>query len=107
MPNLAGTPAGLEAAARLRAAAEIISQCMDEGRDKTDVLRRIGIAVANLTEHDAQGICRRCSKVFSFNAERFQRQQLDPPRHCYWCRQARRAERRAWSGAAPTRDQQP
>jgi late competence protein required for DNA uptake (superfamily II DNA/RNA helicase) len=65
---------------------------MDDGRDKTDVLRRLGMMIANLTEHDRQAICRRCQNVFSYNAARFRSRGLSLPRHCYYCRQAKRNE---------------
>jgi hypothetical protein len=94
-----GTPEALAAAERLRAAAEVVAECMDEGRDRVDVLRRLGLAIANLTEHDRQEICRRCGQPFSYSIARFNALRLSPPRHCFWCRQARRSERQA-AGAA-------
>ena len=101
MPIHPGTPEAVRAAARLRAAAEVVAECMADGRDKTDVLRRIGVAVANLTEHDCQAVCRRCANVFSFDAARFRAKRLDPPRHCYWCRRARQSERERVGLARP------
>src|SRR5687767_12175479 len=91
---MAGPPEAMAAAARLRGALAVIERDMPEGRDKTNVLRLGGMAVAALERNDSRAICRRCNVQFSFDAERFRSLRLTLPRHCYHCRQVRRAERR-------------
>ena len=83
------------AAGQLRIAAELVERYAPAGmaRDKTDVLARLGLMVTNLTEHDTTALCRRCGGAFTFDASRFAAKHLDPPRHCFRCRQARRRER--------------
>jgi hypothetical protein len=84
-----------EAARQLRVAAELVERHApaDMTRDKVDILRRLGLMVTNLTQHDTTALCRRCGDAFTFDAGRFAAKHLDPPRHCWTCRQARRRER--------------
>lgn len=83
------------AAARLHDAAELVERYApaDMVRDKVDILRRLGLMMTNLTQHDTTALCRRCGSAFTFDASHFAAKHLDPPRHCYPCRQARRRER--------------
>jgi hypothetical protein len=83
------------AAARLQDAAELVERYApaDMVRDKVDILRRLGLMMTNLTQHDTTALCRRCGSAFTFDASRFAAKHLDPPRHCFRCRQARRRER--------------
>jgi hypothetical protein len=99
MPTTVGRD-DLEAAGRpaeqLRAAAQVLVRYMPAGRDRTDCLRRIGLAVANLERPDTVvERCRRCAQEFSFSPRVFELRGLSLPRHCYLCRQRRREERRA------------
>jgi hypothetical protein len=84
----------LARAERLRAAAETVARDRPPGfeRDVTDVLRRIGLMCSALTSHDVTTTCRRCSQPFTYNAAHF-RPPLSAPRHCFHCREQRRAER--------------
>jgi hypothetical protein len=84
-----------EAARQLRLVAELVERNAPPGfnRDVVDILRRVGLMVAALTEHDVTTSCRRCSSLFTYNSARFAARHLDPPRHCFLCRQARRQER--------------
>ncbi len=83
------------AAAQLRIAGELVERYapVEMTRDKKDILARLGLMVTNLVSHDTATSCRRCGAVFSFDASRFAAKHLDPPRHCFRCRQARRQER--------------
>lgn len=86
-------------AERLRAAATLVEQFAPEAdhrqrRDKTDILRRLGLLVAGLERHEDHAICRRCQAEFVFNVSWFESRRLLPPRHCDACRMARRQERR-------------
>lgn len=83
------------AAAQLRIASELVERYAptEMTRDKRDILARLGLMVTNLTEHDTTALCRRCGSAFTFDASRFAAKHLDPPRHCFRCRQARRRER--------------
>lgn len=97
----------LHAAERLRDAADLVSEFMPDGRDRVDVLRRLGLAIAALTEHESRAVCRRCNQVFSYSSVWFATRQLSVPRHCAPCRIARRKERDEagvsfFEGAAPT-----
>jgi hypothetical protein len=80
---------------RFEVAAELVERHApaDMVRDKVDILRRLGLMMTNLTQHDTTALCRRCGSAFTFDASRFAAKHLDPPRHCLLCRQARRWER--------------
>ena len=84
-----------DAARQLRIAAELVERYAPAGmvRDKTAILARLGLMVTNLTQHDTTALCRRCGSAFTFDASRFAARHLDPPRHCFHCRQARQRER--------------
>jgi hypothetical protein len=86
-------------AERLRAAAALVEQFAPEAdhrqhRDKTDILRRLGLLVAQLERHEDRAVCRRCQTEFVFNPSWFEVRQMSLPRHCDTCRTARRQERR-------------
>jgi hypothetical protein len=86
-------------AERLRAAAALVEQFAPEAdhrqqRDKTDILRRLGLLVAELERHEDHAICRRCQAEFVFNPSWFEVRLMSLPRHCDACRTARRQERR-------------
>lgn len=86
-------------AEQLRVAAALVEQFAPEGdqrqeRDKTDILRRLGLLVAHLERHEDRAVCRRCQTEFGFNPSWFEMRHLSPPRHCAACRTARRRERR-------------
>jgi hypothetical protein len=86
-------------AERLRAAAALVEQFAPEvdhrqRRDKTDILRRLGLLVAGLERHEDHAICRRCHAEFVFTPSWFEARHLSIPRHCDACRLARRHERR-------------
>jgi hypothetical protein len=83
------------AARQLRTAGELIERYApaEMTRDKTAVLARLGLMVTNLTQHDTTALCRRCGSSFTFDASHFAAKHLDPPRHCFRCRQSRRQER--------------
>jgi hypothetical protein len=87
------------AASKLREAGKIVAEFLHDDRDRTDCLRRIGIAVATLVEDAGSATCRRCNRAFTFDAVRFRSLGFDLPRHCFTCRQARRHERQS-AGAA-------
>lgn len=86
-------------AERLRAAAALVERFAPEAdqrqqRDKTDILRRLGLLVAGLERHEDRAVCRRCQAEFVFNPSWFETRQMSVPRHCDECRMARRQERR-------------
>lgn len=92
-------PDDLPETERLRAAASLVEQFAPEvdhrqRRDKTDILRRLGLLVAGLERHEEHAICRDCQAEFVFNASWFETRQMSVPRHCDACRMARRQERR-------------
>ena len=83
----------------LRAAAALVEQFAPEvdhlqRRDKTDLLRRLGLLVAGLERHEVRAVCRRCQAEFVFNPSWFEVRQMSLPRHCDACRAARQQERR-------------
>jgi hypothetical protein len=83
----------------LRAAAALVEQYAPERddrqrRDKTDILRRLGLLAAALERQEVSAICRRCQMLFRFNRPWFEIRNMTPPRHCEACRAARRSERR-------------
>lgn len=88
-----GTESQLHAAEQLLIAADMVSEFMPDGRDRTDVLRRLGLAIAALKENDSRAMCRRCNQVFSFSSVWFSKNGLSLPRHCAACRLTRRMER--------------
>jgi hypothetical protein len=86
-------------AEQLRAAAALVERFAPEvdhrqRRDKTDILRRLGLLVAQLERHEDRAVCRRCQAEFVLNPSWFETRQMSLPRHCAACRTARRQERR-------------
>jgi hypothetical protein len=86
-------------AEQLRVAAALVEQFAPEvdhrqRRDKTDILRRLGLLMAGLERREDHAICRRCQAEFVFNVSWFESRGLVSPRHCDACRGARRQERR-------------
>jgi hypothetical protein len=85
-------------AERLRVAADLIEQFAPindhrERRDRTDILRRLGLLIAGLERAEDRAICRRCQVTFAFSPSWFAQRGLSAPRHCDDCRSRRRRER--------------
>jgi hypothetical protein len=89
----------LARAEQLRKAAGLVERFAPEDdhrqrRDKTDILRRLGLLTAGLERHEDHAICRRCQAEFAYDISWFESRHLTAPRHCEDCRRARRQERR-------------
>jgi len=88
-------PDAVKAVMELCRAAETIEHYAPPGfkKDVTDIQRRLGLMESALMKHDTTDTCRRCGQPFTFSAWRFSQKGLIPPRHCFACREQRRAER--------------
>lgn len=79
-----------EAERKLRVAFAICERYLPESRDRSDILRRLGIALATF---DYQHDCRTCGGRFSLSrpeAEWYRQRRLGLPLHCQPCRRARK-----------------
>src|SRR5262245_8422960 len=72
-------------------------------RDKTDILRRLGLLVAGLERRQSRAVCRRCQQEFSFDATWFEARKMSTPTHCDECRLTRRLECRSGVQETPLR----
>lgn len=91
--------ADLARAERLRNAAALVEEFAPtndhrQQRDRTDILRRLGLLIAGLERHDDHAVCRRCQAEFAYDISWFESRNLTSPRHCEDCRRARKQERR-------------
>jgi hypothetical protein len=93
-------------AEQLRVAAALVERFAPDSdqrqrRDRTDILRRLGLLVAGLERHQIRAVCRHCEREFFFDAAWFDARNMSRPTHCNPCRLARRQERRrAGAGTA-------
>ena len=91
-------PDDLQRATALREAARLVEEFAPTTdvrhiRDRTDILRRLGLIAANLERRDTASICRRCHAVFHYRAAWYEQRALSIPRHCDICRAIRKQER--------------
>jgi hypothetical protein len=91
-----------EAEAKLRTAYAICERYLPESRDRSDILRRLGIALATF---DYQHDCRTCGERFGLSrseAEWYRQRRLTFPVRCRPCLVSRRKVR-----SAPTTTEAP